>query len=72
MTRQAFEQWATAHGWVKDRWGHYRQGDRRFKVSSVGVRLEAKAGAAGWVRLRSGYFSRLAVTEAGTLSGLAR
>ena len=71
MTRQEFEAWATAHGWMKDQWGHYHKGDRRFKLSKVAVRLEAKAGSAGWVRLRSGYFSKLRVTEAGKLAGLA-
>ncbi len=71
MTRQEFEVWATAHGWTKDRWGQYHKGDRRFKLSKVAVRLEAKAGSAGWVRLRSGYFSKLHITEAGKLAGLA-
>ena len=70
MTCQEFEQWATAHGWTRDQWGHYQKGDRRFKVSKVAVRLEAKAGSAGWVRLRSGYFSHLSITEAGKLAGL--
>lgn len=70
MTRQEFEAWATAHGWQKDRWGQYHKGDRRFKLSKVAVRLEAKAGSAGWVRLRSGYFSKLQITEAGKLAGL--
>jgi len=49
MTRQEFETWATAHGWRKDQWGHYHKGDWRFKLSKVAVRLEAKAGSAGWV-----------------------
>ena len=71
MTCQEFEAWATAHGWTKDQWGHYHKGDRRFKLSKVAVRLEAKAGSAGWVRLRSGYFSKLRITEAGKLAGLA-
>jgi len=71
MTRQEFEAWAAAHGWTKDQWGHYHKGDRRFKLSKVAVRLEAKAGSAGWVRLRSGYFSKLRITEAGKLAGLA-
>jgi len=70
MTRQKFEAWATAHGWTKDQWGHYHKGDRRFKLSKVAVRLEAKAGSAGWVRLCSGYFSKLRITEAGKLAGL--
>ena len=70
MTRQEFEAWAVAHGWIKDQWGHYHKGDRRFKVSKVAVRLEANAGATGWVRLRSGYFSRLSISETGKLAGL--
>ncbi len=70
MTRQNFEAWATAHGWTKDQWGHYHKGDRRFKLSKVAVRLEAKAGSAGWVRLRSGYYFKLHVTGDGKLAGL--
>jgi len=70
MTRQEFEAWAITHGWTKDQWGHYHKGDLRFKLSKVAVRLEAKAGDAGWVRLRSGYFSKLHITEAGKLAGL--
>jgi hypothetical protein len=70
MTRQDFEQWATAHGWTKDQWGPYHKSDRRFKLSQVAARLEAKAGSAGWVRLRSGYFSNLHITEAGEFRGL--
>jgi hypothetical protein len=70
MTRKEFELWATAHGWTKDQWGHYHKGDRRFKLSKTAVRLEAKAGSAGWVRLRSGYFSRLRITDTVKLAGL--
>jgi len=70
MTRQEFEAWATAHGWTKDQWGHYHKGDRRIKLSKVAVRLEATAGSAGWVGLRSGYFSRLRITDTGKLAGL--
>jgi len=63
MTRHEFEAWATAHGWTKDQWGHYHKGDRRFKLSKVAVRLEAQTESAGWVRLRSGFFSKLRITE---------
>jgi len=70
MTRQEFEAWASAHSWTKDQWGHYHKGDRRFKLSKVAVRLEVKAGSAGWVRLRSGYFSKLHITEAEKIAGL--
>lgn len=47
MTRQEFEAWATAQDWTKDQWGHYHKGDRRFKLSKVAVRLEAKLIALG-------------------------
>jgi len=33
-------------GWTKDQWGHYHKGDRRFKLSTVAVRLEVRAGSA--------------------------
>lgn len=32
--------------------------------------MEVKAGSAGWVRLRSGYFSKLQIIVAGKLAGL--
>jgi hypothetical protein len=70
MTRQEFEQWAVTHGWAKDQWGHYRKGFKRLKLSSVAARLEVKAGSVGWVRLRSGYYSRLNISESGKLVGL--
>lgn len=71
MTKLEFEAWALRHGYGRDRWGHYHKGERRFKLSSTSVRLESKAGSAGWVRLRSGYFSRLSLSEEDKLIGLA-
>lgn len=69
MTREQFEQWARRHGWVRDQWGHYRKGDKRFKLSTVSARLEARS-AGGWVRLRSGYFSKLSLNDADKLVGM--
>lgn len=70
MSYEEFLAWARAHGWQMDRYGHLRKGDYRFKLSRVAVRMEAKAGAAGWVRLRSGYYSRLSLTPDGKLRGM--
>ena len=70
MTKAEFETWATKHGWGRDKWGHYRKGEKRFKLSSTAVRYEVKAGDAGWVRLRSGYFSKLSISADDKLSGL--
>lgn len=70
MTRQEFEIWATAHGWTKVEGGVYHKCNRRFKLSKAAVRLEAKAGSAGWVRLFRVDFSRIGIIEAGKLAGL--
>ena len=70
MTKAEFETWATKSGFSRDRWGHFHKGETRLKVSSTTVRLEVKATAAGWVRLRSNYFSKLSLTADGKLSGL--
>jgi hypothetical protein len=44
----------------------------RYKLSRIAVRLERRLGLLGWVRIRSGYFSKLSLTPDGKLSGLVR
>ena len=48
----------------QDRW-------RQAQLSRIAARHEVKSGA-GWVRIRSGYFSKLSLTPDGRLAGLAR
>lgn len=51
--------------------GVYRFKTYRYKLSRIAVRHEVKS-ASGWVRLRSGYFSKLSITTDGKLAGLTR
>jgi len=76
MNKQEFIEWATSRGWHTVRHGHLRKSQNgneyRFKLSSVAARYEFKAGDAGWARIRSNYFSQLAITPEGKLAGLLR
>lgn len=69
MKREDFIQWAESRGWKIDRFGHLRvEGSNyRYKLSSIAVRYEIKL-PSGWVRLRSGYFSKLSITPDGKLA----
>jgi hypothetical protein len=76
MNKQEITQWAISKGWSLDKWGHLQKTRSngktyRFKLSRISVRYEVK-GEYGWVRLRSGYLSRLTLTNDGKLSGLTR
>ena len=71
--------WALAHGWHKDRFGHLHRMMRnaatgepkqyRLKLSRIAARYEVRVGR-DWVRVRSGYYSALYVDSAGELAGL--
>jgi len=43
-----------------DRWGHYKIGNKRFKMQKTSLRIEAKAGKS-WIRLSSAYYSKLKI-----------
>lgn len=80
MTKQEFENWALAHGWEKDHYGHYHKEEYRFKVQSRSVRLEKSATVDHyggkqqkiWVKFRSGYFSSLSIDDQGKLVGMKK
>jgi len=80
MTRQDFITWAQAHGYTLDQYGHLQktQGDAKFryKLSRTAVRSEVQItfenGKHEWLRRRSGYFSKLAITPDGKLAGMTR
>lgn len=81
MTRQEFINWALSKGWVLDRWGHlqkqyaHRNGDinvYRYRLSRIAVRREIKLPDGRWVRLHSGYFSKLSIGPEGHVTGMAR
>ena len=75
MKRDQFIEWAQRSGWKLDRYGHLKRSldgkTYRFKLSRVAVRYEIKS-SAGWVRIKSGYFSKLSISEDGKLAGLRR
>ena len=80
MTRNDFISWARKTGWREDRFGHFQLektsketagqvNTYRLKLSRIAVRYEVKS-SAGWVRLSSGYFSKLSVTPDNKIVGL--
>ena len=75
MTRNEFIEWAKSHGYQEDRYGHLQKtapdGQKRMKLSRIAVRYEKKC-PHGWVRVLSGYYSKLSATPDGKLAGLAR
>jgi hypothetical protein len=75
MTQEQLIAWATSKNWTPDRFGHlkkvFRGRTHRLKLSRVAVRWEIST-TAGWVRVQSGYYSALTITEDGKLSGMER
>jgi len=75
MKKEQFIAWAESQGWKLDRFGHLKKEENdkiyRFKLSRVAARYEVKS-SAGWVRIRSGYFSKLSISDEGRLIGLTR
>lgn len=78
MNKQDFINWALSRGWQQDKWGYlhkeFNGRQYRFKVSNIAVRYEVKvsydSGGSDWVRLNSGYFKDLSLTEDNKLTGL--
>ena len=75
MKKEQFINWAESQGWKLDRFGHLKKEANgkayRFKLSRVAARYEVKS-SAGWVRIRSGYFSKLTISDEGKLVGMTR
>ena len=75
MNKERFIEWAEVQGWQLDRWGHLRKEtdgkSYRFKLSRIAARYEVKS-RAGWVRIRSGYFSKLSISDDGSILGMTR
>ena len=78
MTKEQLIEWATAHGWTPDRYGHLQKttvglsGAKRhdrLKLSRIAARHETKL-SFGWSRLQSGYYSALSITSEGKLAGM--
>jgi len=75
MTKQELINWAKVHGWNLDRFGHLKKNLNgkmyRFKLSRIAARYELKT-SDGWVRINSGYFSKLSISGEGKLVGMTR
>lgn len=75
MTKQELINWAQSRNWNLDRFGHLKKTLNgkvyRFKLSRIAARYELKT-PAGWVRIKSGYFSKLSVSGEGKLVGMTR
>lgn len=79
MTKDQFIAWALRHGYKPDRFGHYQKdtGEKviRLKLSSIAVRYEIKSNICGrneWIRIKSGYYSKLSLSSEDKLQGLSR
>jgi len=75
MNKQEFIDWAKGRGWKLDHFGHLKKSLNgkvyRFKLSRIAARYELKT-STGWVRIKSGYFSKLSLTDEGKLAGMRR
>lgn len=80
MTKLQLAQYLIGKGWTQDRFGHFHKGEYRIKVQARSVRLEkwyrTEASAYSrsekrYIRLRSGYLSKLFIGDQGKLCGLA-
>lgn len=76
MKRQELENWLIGKGYTKDIFGHYQRtiGNEtvRFKMQATSVRYERGAKIVDhseWLRLASGYYKDLNITEDDKLRG---
>ena len=79
MTRIELENWLSGRGYIRDQFGHYHKTlngiDYRFKMQDNSVRYERQARIIDhneWLRIKSGYYKNLSITEDGKLAGIKR
>ena len=86
MTRDELKAWLIEQGYQEDRFGHFKKtmprkdgGEKavyRYKLNAYSARYETQCrhsdGSASWIRLRSGYYKNLSITEDGKLKGMTR
>lgn len=80
MTKVELIDWALNRGWWQDKYGHLQKqiNDKqyRLKLSTTAVRYEVRvkydSGGSSWVRLSSGYYKDLSVSDDNKLVGLRR
>lgn len=75
MTRAETETWLRGRGWARhpiwtELWSHPERPAHRYRTTSLGLRLEARTSLGEWVRVRSGYYRDLSITDEGRLHGL--
>ncbi len=77
MKRQELENWLVSKGYAKDTYGHYQKTTNentiRYKLQATSVRYEKKAHIVDhneWIRLASGYYKDLSITEDDKLRGM--
>ena len=73
MTKEQAEQFFTRHSWTRDKWGHFHKTQPHYRatVTMHSIKIEVKAGCAGWVRIKSGYLRDIRLTPDDRLSGLS-
>lgn len=76
MLREKLEEWLLSKGYEKDRFGHFHKTrtngqEIRYKMNTYSCRYEVRSGF-GWVRVYSGYYKNLSITDDNRLSGLTR
>jgi len=73
MTKEQAEQFFTRHNWTRDKWGHFHKTQPHYRatVTTHSIKIEVKAGCAGWVRIKSGYLRDVTITPDDKLSGLS-
>jgi hypothetical protein len=76
MTREELRLWFALHGWQRDAWGHYKKEMSsgtvyRMKFSKRVLRYERRRSDGVWMKVRSGYYSNLSLTDEGKLAGMA-
>jgi len=76
LTKQQVIDWAKRHDYESDSYGHLQKtkGDDKYrlKLQATSVRLEKRLDLkpAEWLRIRSGYYKNLSITEEDKIRGL--
>ena len=80
LTKELLGNWLFDKGYKRDKFGHYQKTSgagtvTRFKMQPNSVRYEKQCEIGGhneWIRLASGYYKNLSITEEGKLAGMKR
>ena len=72
LRKEAVSVWLTSHGWVLDRWGHYKRMGKdnrpmRIKFNPRKIRCEVKLSDNTWVRRFSCPWEKVSITERGLM-----